>query len=157
MPHLAAATLGLAAILHASAPMFGAVKWAGAGYLAYLAWRSLRAGGALRVDGDARAEAGWRTARRGASIDVPNPKLSIFFLALLPPFPSGDPATAAAEMAILGAAFMAITFAAFALHGAFAGAARARVLGSPAAMRWPRRGVSAAFAALAGRLALERA
>ncbi len=86
-----------------------------------------------------------------------NPKLSIFFLALLPPFLTGDPGTAAAEMTVLGAAFMAMTFAVFALYGVFAAAARDRVLGSPAAMRWLGRAFAAAFAGLAARLASERA
>ena len=157
VPHLAAATLGVAAILHASALLFGIVKWVGVAYLLYLAWQSLRAGGALRVDGDARAEPGWRTARRGALINVLNPKLSIFFLALLPPFLTGDPATAGAEMAALGAVFMGLTFAVFALYGTFAAAARDRVLASPAAMRWLGRAFAAAFAGLAARLAAERA
>lgn len=157
VPHLAAAILGLAAILHASALLFAVVKWAGVAYLVWLAWQTLREGGALAVDGEARAEAGWRTARRGALINVLNPKLSIFFLALLPPFLTGDPGTAAAEMTVLGAAFMAMTFAVFALYGVFAAAARDRVLGSPAAMRWLGRAFAAAFAGLAARLASERA
>ncbi len=157
VPHLAAATLGLAAILHASALLFGIVKWAGVGYLLYLAWQSLRAGGVLAAEGDARARPGWRTALRGALINVLNPKLSIFFLALLPPFLSGDPARAVPEMALLGAVFMALTFAVFAMYGAFAAGARARVIGAPGAMLWLRRGFAAAFGGLAVRLAAERA
>lgn len=157
VPHLAAAILGLAAILHASALLFGLVKWAGVGYLLWLAWQSLASGGALSVEGDARPEAGWRTARRGAAINILNPKLSIFFVALLPPFLSGDPARAAAEMTVLGATFMALTFAVFALYGAFAASARDRVLSSPGAMRWLGRAFAAAFAGLAVRLAAERA
>lgn len=157
VPHLVAATLGLAAILHASALLFAAVKWAGVAYLLHLAWQSLGAGGALSVRGEARAEPGWRTALRGTLVNVLNPKLSIFFLALLPPFLSGDPATAVAEMSALGAAFMALTFGVFALYGLFAAAARDRVLASPRAMRWLGRAFAAAFAGLAARLAAERA
>lgn len=86
-----------------------------------------------------------------------NPKLSLFFLALLPPFLSGDPAQATPEMATLGAVFMAMTFAVFVVYGAFAARARDWVLGNAAAMRWLNRSFAALFAALAGRLALERA
>ncbi|MEO0665235.1 MAG: LysE family translocator, partial [Pseudomonadota bacterium] len=94
VPHLLAATLGLAALLHTSAVAFQIVKFAGVAYLLYLAWQALRAGGALSIEADPRPEHPWRIARRGALINILNPKLSIFFLALLPPFLSGEPATA---------------------------------------------------------------
>jgi threonine/homoserine/homoserine lactone efflux protein len=157
VPHLAAATLGLAAILHTSALLFTAMKWAGVAYLLYIAWQALKEGGALSVDAARTQQSGWQIARRGALINILNPKLSIFFLALLPPFLSGTAATATAEMALLGAVFMAMTFAVFVLYGSFAAAARNWLLGSERAMKWLSRSFAAIFAALAGRLALERA
>lgn len=157
VPHLAAATLGLAAILHTSASLFNIVKFAGVAYLIYLAWGSLRQGGALAISSETKAEAGWRIARRGALINILNPKLSIFFLALLPPFLSGAAATAPVEMALLGLVFMVMTFVVFVLYGTFAAAARQRILGSETVMQWLSRSFAAIFAALAGRLALERA
>lgn len=157
LPHMLAAALGLAAVLHASALLFNVVKAAGVAYLLWLAWQSLRAGGALAITADERRESGWITARRGILINVLNPKLSVFFLALLPPFLSGNPATATAEMAAMGGVFMALTFGVFVLYGAFAAWARDRLLASERVMRWLNRGVAAIFAALAGRLALERA
>lgn len=157
VPHLAAAALGLAAALHASATLFQAVKLLGVAYLLWLTWGALRGGGALRIERREAAEPGWRTAWRGTLLNLLNPKLSVFFLALLPPFLSGDPATAGAEMAALGGVFMALTFGVFVLYGAFAAAARDAVLSSERAMRWLSRSFAAAFAALAGRLALERA
>ena len=157
VPHLLAAALGLAAVLHASAVLFQAVKLAGVAYLLWLAWGALRGGGALAIERREDAEPGWRTARRGALLNILNPKLSVFFLALLPPFLSGDAAAATREMLTLGAVFMGLTFAVFVLYGAFAAAARDAVLSSERAMRWLSRTFAAAFAALAGRLALERA
>jgi threonine/homoserine/homoserine lactone efflux protein len=157
VPHLAAAILGLAALLHTSALLFTAVKWAGVAYLLYLAWQSLRAGGALAVSEDRTAEPGIRIARRGALINILNPKLSVFFLALLPPFLSGNPATATLEMTTLGAIFMALTFVVFVGYGLLAAEARDRLLASARAMRWLNRSFATLFAALAGRLALERA
>ncbi|MBY5934521.1 LysE family translocator [Tateyamaria omphalii] len=157
VPHLAAATLGLAAILHTSALLFNIVKFAGVAYLLWLAWGSLRSGGALNISSQRSADAGWRIARRGALINILNPKLSIFFLALLPPFLSGNTATATLEMTTLGLVFMAMTFAVFVLYGTFAAAARQWILGSEVVMRWLSRSFAAIFAALAGRLALERA
>lgn len=157
VPHLAAATLGLAALLHTSALLFSIVKWAGVAYLLYLAWQTLKSGGALSVSAQASQENGWVIARRGALINILNPKLSIFFLALLPPFLSGNAATATFEMSMLGAVFMGLTFAVFVLYGVFAAAARQWLLGSEVVMRWLGRSFAAIFAALAGRLALERA
>lgn len=157
VPHLAAAMLGLAAVLHASALLFQVVKFAGVAYLLWLAWSALNSGGALAVKPEHHRESGWITARRGALINLLNPKLSIFFLALLPPFLSGNPASAAAEMILMGAVFMAMTLAVFVLYGIFAATARTHILGSARIMRWLNRSFAAIFTALAARLALEKA
>src|SRR5205085_8087303 len=91
LPHLAAAMLGLAAVLHASALAFAALKWCGVIYLLYMAWQTLRETGALAVDA---RPAGERSSRRvivtGSLISILNPKLSIFFLAFLPQFIAAD-------------------------------------------------------------------
>ncbi len=157
VPHLLAATLGLAAVLHASALLFQVVKFAGVAYLLYLAVQALKSDGLLSVSAEANHRSAWRIARRGALINILNPKLSIFFLALLPPFLSGNPATATIEMATLGAIFMVLTFAVFVLYGVFAAAARTKLLSSERVMACLNRSFAAIFAALAGRLALERA
>lgn len=156
IPHLLAASFGLAAILHTSALLFQVVKFAGVAYLLYLAWQSLKSGGALAVSADQRRERPVRIMQRGVLLNVLNPKLSIFFLALLPPFLSGNPGTATVEMLGLGAIFMAMTFAVFVLYGLFAATARDRLLASEVAMRWLNRGFAAAFAALGARLAMEK-
>src|SRR6266853_4582492 len=59
VPHIAAAMLGLAAVLHTSALAFSALKWLGVVYLLYMAWQALRQRGALQVEGqvDARSAA----------------------------------------------------------------------------------------------------
>ena len=157
VPHLAAAILGLAALLHTSALLFQIVKFAGIAYLLYLAWQALKSDGTLAVRPEKTAENGWVTAQRGTLINVLNPKLSIFFLALLPPFLSGNPATVTIEMVMLGAVFMAMTFAVFVIYGVFAATARDRLLASERIMRWLNRSFAAIFAALGARLALERA
>lgn len=157
VPALLAAVLGLAAILHTSALAFAVVKVAGVAYLLYLAWQSLQSEGTLAVRADTGTRDGLHIAARGAAINILNPKLSIFFLALLPPFLSGSPATATAEMVLLGAVFMAMTFAVFVAYGVFAASARTYILGSEAILRWLNRSFAAIFAGLAAKLTLERA
>ena len=157
LPHMAAATLGLAAVLHASALAFNVVKWLGVGYLLWLGLQALRSGGALHVDPAARATGAAALVRRGALLNILNPKLSVFFLALLPPFLSGVPARATGEMLTLGAVFMAMTFAVFLVYGAAADLARRQVLARPRVLAWLNRSIAALFGALAARLALERA
>ncbi|MEW2912536.1 LysE family translocator [Leisingera sp. JC11] len=157
VPHLAAATLGLAAVLHSSALLFQIVKAAGVAYLLYLAWQALRSGGALAVSSKRTSQPGWKIAWRGALINILNPKLSVFFLALLPPFLSGNPASATLEMSVLGLVFMVMTFAIFVLYGLFAAQARTYLLNSERVLKWMSRGFAAVFAGLAARLAAERA
>jgi len=157
VPALLAAVLGLAAIMHTSALLFQVIKFAGVAYLLYLAWQMLRDEGGVAVRAETQAGTDWAIVRRGALINILNPKLSIFFLALLPPFLSGNPATATAEMLAMGAVFMVLTFVVFVGYGVFAAAARDKVLSSPRMIRWINRGFAAVFAGLAARLAMEKA
>src|SRR5882762_2785176 len=52
VPHIAAATMGLAALLHTSAVAFQTLKYLGVAYLLYMAWNTLKEEGALRVEKD---------------------------------------------------------------------------------------------------------
>ena len=154
VPHMTAAMLGLAAVLHTSALAFAALKWCGVGYLLYMAWQALRETGALAVD--ARPTGG-RSSRRvivtGFLINILNPKLSIFFLAFLPQFIAADESAPVGRMLELSGVFMAMTFAVFVVYGLFAGSVRDRVIGRPEVMTWLRRSFAAGFATLGARLA----
>jgi threonine/homoserine/homoserine lactone efflux protein len=55
VPHMAAAIMGLAALLHTSALAFQVFKYLGVAYLLYMAWSTLRERGALRVEKEAGA------------------------------------------------------------------------------------------------------
>ena len=65
VPHMAAAILGLAALLHTSALAFETFKWLGVAYLLYMAWNALKERGALRIDND-KAAANEKTDLRAA-------------------------------------------------------------------------------------------
>lgn len=153
VPHMAAAALGLAAVLHASALAFAALKWLGVAYLLWMAWATLRdRGGALSVGREEERSAA-RIVGRAVLLNLLNPKLTIFFVAFLPQFVPADDAHPLARMLALSAAFMAVTFAVFVAYGLFAAAVRDRVVSSPRALAWMRRTFAAAFAALGARLA----
>ncbi|WP_372398361.1 LysE family translocator [Azospirillum sp. HJ39] len=158
VPHMAAAMLGLAALLHTSAVAFQGLKILGVLYLLYMAWATLREQGALSVAADGAEGApplsAGRTILRAVLVNVLNPKLSIFFLAFLPQFVSDADPQPLARMLELGGVFMALTFAVFAVYGLFAAAVRDRVVSRPRVMAWMRRGFAAAFAALGAKLAL---
>src|SRR6188474_454686 len=75
VPHMAAAIMGLAALLHTSAVAFQVFKYLGVAYLIYMAWATLRERGALSI----RQEAGARTALHvtveAILLNLLNPKL----------------------------------------------------------------------------------
>jgi threonine/homoserine/homoserine lactone efflux protein len=158
VPHMVAAMLGLAAVLHTSALAFAALKWCGVAYLLYMAWQALRETGALALNGGSSAKSDPKSDRRvivtAVLINILNPKLSIFFLAFLPQFIEAGEPHVAARMLLLSATFMAMTFAVFAIYGLFAAGVRDRVISKPRVMAWLRRGFAAGFAALGAKLAL---
>lgn len=155
VPHLLAAILGLAALLHTSALAYAIVKYAGVAYLLWMAWQTLRETGALQVEAKSDAHSAWRVIVDGIAINVLNPKLSIFFVAFLPQFIPAAETDPLARMLELSAVFMAMTFAIFAIYGLFAAAMREQVISRPAVMAWMRRAFAAAFVAMGARLALQ--
>ncbi|WP_237718362.1 LysE family translocator [Rhodovulum sp. PH10] len=156
VPHMVAAVLGLAALLHASAVLFQTVKLAGVAYLLVMAWQALKAGGALQIDREAGSSGRsfGTVVLVGILANILNPKLSLFFLAFLPQFVAADAKHPLGEMLALSAVFMAMTFAVFLLYGLAAAAFRTHVVSRPAVVAWMRRAFAAAFVALGVKLAL---
>jgi threonine/homoserine/homoserine lactone efflux protein len=111
--HSLAATFGLAALLAASAAAFGVLKWLGAAYLAWLAAGMLRdaAGRPAAVASAAPAVAPAtslrRTFRQALFTNALNPKVAIFFLALLPQFIDTAAPNKTLAFLFLGAWFIA--------------------------------------------------
>lgn len=84
--HVALATLGLGALIAAHPGAQVAIKYAGAAYLLWLAWKSWRAGAA--VEGGRGAATLRRAVARGALSNLLNPKPVLFLMAFLPQFTS---------------------------------------------------------------------
>lgn len=154
VPHLVAAMLGLAAILHTSALAFDIFKYAGVLYLLYMAWQAWRENGALKVEPEQSATPALRVVVHAVLINILNPKLSIFFLAFLPQFITASDASPLTRMMEMSGVFMLMTFVVFAIYGLFAAAVRDKVVSRPAVMAWMRRTFASAFVLLAARLAL---
>lgn len=153
VPHMAAAILGLAALLHASAVAFHTFKYIGVAYLLYMAWNTLRERGALKVEGELGARSAAQVAVTGVLINILNPKLSIFFLAFLPQFIGAGEPHPLALMLEMSAVFMLMTFVVFVGYGLFAASLRDRVISRPRVMTWMRRTFAGAFVLLGLRLA----
>lgn len=153
VPHLIAAMVGLAAMLHASAVLFNIVKYAGVAYLLYMAWMTLKETGTLKVETVPDRRHAGRVIFDGVVLNLLNPKLSIFFVAFLPQFIADDDAHPLLSMLNLSGVFMAMTFAIFALYGIFAASMRDHVITRPSVLKWLRRSFAAAFGGLALKLA----
>jgi threonine/homoserine/homoserine lactone efflux protein len=154
IPHMAAAIMGLAALLYASSVAFQTLKYVGAAYLLYLAFRTLRERGALDVGAEETRRSSAQVIFSAVAINLLNPKLSIFFFAFLPQFVSSDDAHRVVHMAVLSGVFMVLTFAVFVGYGLGAATVRRQVLLRPRVLAWMRRSFAAAFAALGVRVAL---
>ncbi|MDQ3120934.1 MAG: LysE family translocator [Actinomycetota bacterium] len=108
--HVAAAAVGLSALLASSAVAFSVVKYAGAAYLIGLGLWTLLAG---HGGADAAPSSDVRLRRvfaQGVLVNAFNPKVALFFLAFLPQFVDPDAAQPALQIGLFGLVFVAIAF-----------------------------------------------
>lgn len=153
VPHMAAAIMGLAALLHTSALAFQVFKYIGVVYLLYMAWDAWREHGALKVEKQLGSRSAAQITLTAILINILNPKLSIFFLAFLPQFVSADEPDLISHMLELSAVFMAMTFLVFAVYGLFAASVRDHIVTRPRVLTWMRRTFAGAFVTLGAKLA----
>ena len=154
VPHMAAAIMGLAALLHTSALAFNILKYLGVAYLLYMAWNALREKGALRVEKEVGTRSAIQVITHAILINILNPKLSIFFFAFLPQFVSAREPHPLSRMFELSAVFMLLTFVVFVGYGLFAASIRNHVVSRPGVLTWMRRTFAGAFVALGAKLAV---
>ena len=154
VPHLVATILGLAAVMHTSALAFQVLKYAGVAYLFYVAYATWRDKSAFSVDGSVSQASAASIVVKAFLLNILNPKLTIFFLAFLPQFVAPDASQPLAQLMLLSAVFMAMTFVVFVVYGFLAHSFRRAVIGSARVQGWLRYSFAAAFAGLGARLAL---
>ena len=105
--HVAAATLGVSALLASSAAAFDVVRYLGAAYLVYLGVRRL-AGGTADALGVQQPRTRARIFLEGVGVNVLNPKTALFVFAFLPQFVDPSRGSAAAQVVFLGLLFVAL-------------------------------------------------
>jgi threonine/homoserine/homoserine lactone efflux protein len=151
--HTAAAALGLAGLLLASPLAFDIVRYAGAAYLVWLAWKTLRAP-PLGVAGTMPERRSlWRVFGHGAVTNVLNPKVALFFLAFLPQFVDPNAGPVALQVFVLGILInLSVTLFNLAV-GAGAGGLGSVLARNPAISRIQRYVTATIFVGLAARLA----
>ena len=153
--HALAAAFGLSALLAAVPLAYDVVRWAGAVYLAWLAWTTWRSGDDKTP---AVASAPVRPSqlfRQGLLTALLNPKVALFELALFPQFVSIAQGSVLAQSLVLAGTQLAIAVVGDSLFVLAASRVRRFFRGRPGWGRWSKRALASVFAALAARLAWE--
>jgi threonine/homoserine/homoserine lactone efflux protein len=159
--HVLAGSLGVSAVVMASAELFTLLKLAGAAYLVWIGLRTIRearndAGIAL-AGGLVAPPAGTRRAfRDGVLVEALNPKTAAFFLAFIPQFVDPAAGTVAAQFVILGSVSVALNTLADIVVAFLASRIRDGAVARPMLIRRLRAGSGAAMIALGAGLALAR-
>jgi threonine/homoserine/homoserine lactone efflux protein len=129
--HVAAAALGLSALLVQSAVAFSIVKYAGAAYLVYLGLRRLFGRERLETGLERAPKTLGRLFRQGIVVNVLNPKTALFFFAFLPQFVDPDAGSVGLQIALLGLLFIGIAVVSDGAYAVAAGTAADWVRGNP--------------------------
>ena len=151
--HTTMAAFGISALLYSSIVAFNVVKYAGAVYLLYLAYKTLKDRSAIHLTQMEELPT-VEMFKRGFIMNVLNPKVAMFFLAFLPQFVTPGSEHIPLQMLMLGCVFMLQGVVIFCLIGYFAGGIGNFILARPKMAKyfdWLTAGV---FASLGIRLAL---
>ncbi|MEW8028056.1 MAG: LysE family translocator [Candidatus Thiodiazotropha sp.] len=152
--HTATVSLGVAAVFQTSEVAFNLLKLIGAAYLFYLAWRFIqRSNSQLPLQNQPKLTS-WLIYRRGIIMNVTNPKVSLFFLALLPQFILPDAGPIVLQMISFGLVFIMATLLVFGAIAELAGIISPWLKQSDKAQRIMHRVAAAIFCILAMKLLL---
>ena len=153
--HVVAGSLGISAIILASAELFAVVKFVGALYLVWLGIKTFRSAGrtlslASEPVGDQRA------FRDGVLVEALNPKTAAFFLAFIPQFLDPAATSPTLQFIVLGAISVTLNTLADVVVVLMASATRTQLVGRPQLMRRITQGSGVFIASLGFSLALAR-
>lgn len=122
--HTLAAATGLSIIIQNSAVAFSVIKYFGAAYLFYLAYQTFKEKNAalnLKTKSIKSNDKFFPLLRKGFTMNVLNPKVSLFFIAFLPQFTSPTGLHITFQMIILGLIFMVQAIVVFSLIAVLSG------------------------------------
>ena len=153
--HVVAGSLGISAIILASAELFAAVKFIGALYLIWLGIRTFR-GASRMLSLESEPVGDIRAFRDGVLVEALNPKTAAFFLAFIPQFL--DPAGTSPTLQFIGLGAISVTLNTLAdvIVVMMASATRTQLIGRPLLMRRLTQGSGVFIASLGLSLALAR-
>jgi threonine/homoserine/homoserine lactone efflux protein len=119
--HVAAAVVGLSALLMSSALAFNVVKYVGAAYLIFLGLQKLLSKDSFAPSGQAERTPLRRIFAQGIVVNILNPKTALFFFAFLPQFVDASRGKVAGQIFFLGMLFAVMGALTDSLWGLFAG------------------------------------
>jgi threonine/homoserine/homoserine lactone efflux protein len=138
--YMTMANLGLAVVFVIVPWLYIGLKAVGVGYLAYLAAKALRPGGAGVFEIRALApDSRWKLFRMGLVTNLLNPKAAVMYLALIPQFIDSDAGHAATQGFMLGGIQILVSLTVNALIVLAAGSIARFLSTRPAWTRWQRR------------------
>lgn len=133
--HVAAATIGLSALIASSATAFTVVKLVGAAYLILVGIRRIRSREDEEDQADTPPAPLPKLYVQGVVVNVLNPKTALFFLAFLPQFVDPGRGSVALQIGVLGFLFVLIALCSDTLYALTADALATRMRRSGAAAR----------------------
>ncbi|NNH71669.1 LysE family translocator [Nocardia uniformis] len=156
--YLAAATAGITAVFAVVPGLYMALKLAGAGYLAWLAWKVLRPGGiSAFAPQDLPADPARRLFTMGLVTNLLNPKIAIMYMALIPQFVAPEQGRVWLQSLGLGAVQIAVALSVNGLIVLGAGAVAGFLAGRPLWLRAQRWVTGTMLGAIAALVATDRA
>jgi threonine/homoserine/homoserine lactone efflux protein len=154
--HTTAAALGVSAIIYQSALAFTLLKYAGALYLIYLAFRAVREGDSFMSSASVTECSASLLYKRGILMNLLNPKVSIFFLAFLPQFVNTGTGNVPLQMVFLGCMFFIQALVIFFMISLSAGHIGTRLMERPGIGKYVNRAKAGIFTAIGLQLALSQ-
>ncbi|SBW03250.1 putative homoserine/homoserine lactone efflux protein [uncultured Alphaproteobacteria bacterium] len=152
--HTTLVAFGVAAVFQTSEVAFTALKLVGAAYLAWLAWKALRAPAEAMAGAAGQPLDLKRMYLRGILMNLTNPKVAIFFLAFLPQFADPARGALAAQMFVLGGVFIVCAWVVFSAIAVAADGLSGWMRRSPRGQVFLNRAAGVVFLGLAARLAM---
>ena len=155
--HMLAAAVGLTALFLAVPFGYEVLKWAGALYLLWLAWQAVRPGARSPFEArDLPVDSSAKLFLMGFLTNVLNPKIAVFYLAILPQFISPQHGSVFSQSIVLGLTQIAVSFSVNLLIALGAAGIASWFSHNPAWLATQRYFMGFVLGALAVRLAMEQ-